>query len=325
MSLVVPHAELHKQAQETAMHWQVILWSGEVTEQEQQAFHAWLHADSAHQHAWQALQRACRPLSQVPAAIASQALRSAPANQQRRKVLLGLGLLCASLASARLIQQTPQWQTARADYRTRRGETRRVSLPDGTLLTLNTDSAVDLHFSASTRTLQLLQGEVLISTAADPAATPRPFRVSTPAGDIRPIGTQFSVRRLDDEQGSVQVQVFAGAVEISPQAGVSSRLEAGQQARFDRLRTTRPLPAQLSSAAWARGLLIAEQQRLGDFLDELSRYRPGVLRYAPEIAELPVSGVYPLADTDVILHALEQALPIRVSRMTRYWISVAAR
>ncbi|WP_437883698.1 FecR domain-containing protein [Pseudomonas sp. LRF_L74] len=307
------------------MHWQVILWSGEVTLQERQDFESWLQADAAHQQAWEALQQACVPLKQVPPAIASQALRAAPANNQRRKLLLGLSLLCGSLAGARLLQQTPQWQTARADYRTPRGETRRFTLPDGTQLTLNTDSAVDLAFSGDTRTLHLLQGEILISTAADPATIPRPFIVSSPCGEIRPIGTRFSVRRLEDASGSVQVQVFEGAVELSPRSGPGSRLEAGQQARFDQHGSTRPLPASPSSVAWEKGLLVAEQQRLEDFLGELGRYRTGVLRCTPEVADLRVSGVYPLADTDVVLQALEQALPVRIKRLTRYWVTLSAR
>jgi len=65
--------------------------------------------------------------------------------------------------------------------------------------------------------------------------------------------------------------------------------------------------------------------RLADFLVQLSRHRPGVVRCDPAVAELVVSGVYPLDDTDRVLAALAQALPVRADYATRYWVTVRAR
>ena len=64
---------------------------------------------------------------------------------------------------------------------------------------------------------------------------------------------------------------------------------------------------------------------LGQFLDELARHRPGVLRCDPTVAELPLTGVFPLADTDRVLAALQQSLPVDVQRVTRYWVTVRPR
>jgi len=74
--------------------------------------------------------------------------------------------------------------------------------------------------------------------------------------------------------------------------------------------------------AWARGQLVADEQRLGDFLAELGRYRPGLLRVDPRIAGLRLSGVFPLADTDRILDTLPSVLPVRLQWRTRYWVTV---
>ena len=63
-----PARDLHKQA----MEWQVTLWSGEVTEQEQRDFDTWLNTSPLHQQAWQKLQQASKPLSEVPDIIASK-------------------------------------------------------------------------------------------------------------------------------------------------------------------------------------------------------------------------------------------------------------
>src|SRR5690606_11580505 len=79
-----------------------------------------------------------------------------------------------------------------ADYRTATGEQRRSVLADGTQLQLNTASAVDVAYDANSRRLVLREGEILITTAPDPAG--RPFFVQTPQGIVQALGTRFSVR-----------------------------------------------------------------------------------------------------------------------------------
>jgi transmembrane sensor len=59
---------------------------------------------------------------------------------------------------------------------------------------------------------------------------------------------------------------------------------------------------------------------LPDFLAELGRHRPGVLRCAPDAADLRVSGTYPLANTDRVLAALTLSLPVQVRSRTRWWV-----
>jgi len=83
--------------------------------------------------------------------------------------------------------------------------------------------------------------------------------------------------------------------------------------------------ADANATAWTRGQLVAERMRLADFIDQLARHRPGVLRCDPAVAELPISGVFPLADTDRVLAALSEALPVQVRTVTPYWITVAPR
>jgi transmembrane sensor len=71
-------------------------------------------------------------------------------------------------------------------------------------------------------------------------------------------------------------------------------------------------------------VLSVQQMPLGEFVDELSRYRPGLLRCAPAVAGLKVSGTYQLADTDQILLLIARNLPVRIDYRTRYWVSIDA-
>lgn len=68
--------------------------------------------------------------------------------------------------------------------------------------------------------------------------------------------------------------------------------------------------------------MIVDDVTLGEFLADLSRYRPGLIHCAPEVARLRLSGVFPLFDTERILNMLPNSLPVQVRSRTRYWVSV---
>jgi transmembrane sensor len=73
------------------------------------------------------------------------------------------------------------------------------------------------------------------------------------------------------------------------------------------------------------GALVADEMRLADFLAELGRYRRGVLRCDPALADLRFSGVFPLNDTAAILAMLPQSLPVRVRTFSPYWVHLEKR
>jgi len=62
--------------------------------------------------------------------------------------------------------------------------------------------------------------------------------------------------------------------------------------------------------------------RLGDFVATLARYRRGHLGCNPAVADLLLTGSYPLDDLDRILAALEKSLPVRVHRVMPWWVTV---
>ena len=72
---------------------------------------------------------------------------------------------------------------------------------------------------------------------------------------------------------------------------------------------------------------VAEKMPLGKFVARLRAYRPGWLLLDDSLAELPVSGTFPLANADLALDALENSYPVEIRRMTRYvtWIVPRAK
>ncbi|MOA27383.1 fec operon regulator FecR [compost metagenome] len=100
------------------------------------------------------------------------------------------------------------------------------------------------------------------------------------------------------------------------------QLHAGQQVSFDQdvVLDAHALPA--DSTAWLQGMLSVNDWRLGDFLEELGRYRPGVLRCASSIQAMSISGAFRIDDTDIALANLPKTLPVKVRYLSRYWVSV---
>lgn len=316
-------AEPPPAALQQAAAWMARLWADDASEQDRAACARWRAQHPDHEQAWQALRAFEDQLDGVPADAARQALRPATASAARRRAMraLGLGALLAGAGYA--ARGTDAWQGALADYRSGTGEISALVLPDGTRLTLSTASAIDVRFSADERRVLLRHGEILVETAADPAASKRPFLVQGRDGVVQALGTRFTVR---EDADTSRVAVFDGAVEIRParKPDEALRLRAGQGARYSRYQADAPAPASEDEAAWSRGVLVADTLRLDAFIAELSRYRSGLLRCDPEVAGLLVSGVFSLRDTDRALANLARVLPVTVLYRTRYWVTVRA-
>jgi len=209
-----------------------------------------------------------------------------------------------------------------ADYRTGTGERRELRLADGTLLWLDSASAVDVKIDAQGRQITVHSGEILIDTEHAARGLP-PLRVATVHGTVRPLGTRFIVNR---QEGRTQVAVLRHAVALQAAAGGDEViLQAGEQGTLDSSGARHAGAITGEPDAWTRGLLIVDNWRLGDLIDQLDRYRPGRLRCDDAVASLRVSGAFPIDDTDRALAAVERALPVRISRFTRYYVSVVAR
>lgn len=308
-----------------AAHWFVRLASGQAGAGEREALSRWRSADPEHERAWQRLQGLEQKLraATMPATVARAALGAA-VDQGRRRALKSLAVAGAAVGTAALwAREQSLWQRWTADYRSGVGERRQLVLADGTQLLLNTDTAVDVHFDQNQRRLILRSGELRVATARDPQN--RAFIVATRDGSLRPLGTRFTVRRLDGE-AQTRLGVSEGAVEVRP-AGAAPTLvvPAGQQTVFSAAGAAPPLPLDDAATSWTDGVLTAERMRLQDFLAELNRYRPGRLHCDPAVADLRLTGSYPLDNTDRILAALQQTLPVKVSQFTRYWVDVGPR
>lgn len=302
---------------EAAARWYVDL-RGEVPDEAlREAHRRWLERDPRHLQAWERLARLQDKLEQVTPGIARPTLASARA--KRRDVLKVLSILLMAGGAGTLAWNTTPLPTLMADQRTGTGERRRLRLDDGTQLQLNTATAVDIRYNDNLREIRLLEGEIFIETARDERA--RPFLVHTAEGSIRALGTRFVVRREADLT-QVSVQEHAVEVRSANVPGTAVRVDAGQQVslRQDAIEPVQRATPQAD--AWTRDMLVVNDWRLGEFIRELQRYRPGHLGCDPAVAALRISGAFHLASSDTILENLTSTLPVRIRRFSRYWTRV---
>ena len=322
---------------ETAVRKQAVAWyarlcSGSASDADRQAWQHWHQQHPDHQRAWQRIEAMRTTLQQAPADIASPVLRArlAAGGQGRRQVLRSVVLLASTGTFGYLSWQAAQQhglvQPLLADYSTGVGQQRRVQLPDGSLLILNTGTAVDVHFDAGERRVRLLSGEILVETARhrqgpSAPADPRPFIVDTRQGTARALGTRFAVRQFDRH---AQVAVLDDAVELRAASapGKAVVLRAGQQASLGAAGIDAIGEADEGAGLWQTGSLLVNNRSLGEVVADLARYRHGRLACDPRVAQLRISGVFPLADTDRALLLLVQSFPLRMRSLTRYWVTL---
>jgi transmembrane sensor len=308
-----------------AVDWFVELQSGHITPAVRTQWLAWRNAHPDHERAWQRIETVRGTLSgaasPVKAAIAHAAL-SARGSARRKQAVKVLGVLFFIGAGTWVAErQTQAW---RADFRTVVGQQKTLYLQDGTELVLNTDTAVNLYFNDKERRIALLSGEILITTAKDTKAANRPFLVDTPRGRMQALGTVFSVREQD---ATTHLAVFEGAVEVWPKrlSGKSVVVSAGEQMHFTTTDMSALSAADTVSIAWKDNMLVVKDMRLDAFLQTLARYSEAGLSCDPSVADLRVSGSYPLHNIDTIVDTLSAMLGLHVEEVSRFWGGMSIR
>lgn len=318
-----PASSEDAQILQAAAEWFAAL-SDDADEAQRRQWQAWMDADARHRDAWARVEALSRKFGALPdSADKEAAMRALFAVRGRRRTFKMIAVTAGLSAIPLGYMVREAGREFDNDGRTAVGEQREINLADGTTVWLNTGSAVRVHFDETARTLELVEGEILVETAIDPQVPPRPFAVVLPEGRVTPLGTRFNLYR---DGGGCRVSVFAGKVEVrAGEEAETAQIAAGQELRFNAGRIGPLRPADEARRAWTRGLLVADNMRLDDFMAELSRYQAGHFSCASEVAGLRLLGTFPLADKEGIYEALERSLPVRVSRPLPWWVSVGPR
>lgn len=306
---------------DAAIAWQLSLDSGDGSLIAQDEFAKWLASDEEHARAWRQLGMLDQRFSVASGPARAALLQSRQGIRQRVRKLGG-GLASIALVIGLALFAGERYVPIHywlADQRTATGEQRTLKLADGTLINLNTHSAIDVRFDEKRRLIVLQEGEILVETGHNDA---RPFYVQTRDGSLRALGTRFIVKREDD---ATRLSVLQSAVAAQPEALHQEQIfKQGQQVlmRSDGLGPALVLAP--AADAWTRGMLVVDNARLGDVVAELGRYRTGYLGVDKNVADLRITGSFPLHDTTLALNALLPTLPVQIEQHTPWWTNVVA-
>lgn len=293
-----------------AAQWLALLESGAATERDHAALQHWRDSHPQHEQTWQKAQTLRQRFSDLPQALAMASLdRPQPGRRAVLKRALGIAAL---VPTAWLVSRQLPIEAWRADLHTATGERRRMSLADGGSLQLNTATAVDMDLAQ--RRITLVDGELALNVPGPAAMT-----VQTRYGELRVSQAEVCVRQM--AKGCL-VSVLQGSVQVRDLTGQMVSLPGGRQASLQADGLGAWAPFDVLQPGWRDGVLTAQNQTLGDFLRELERYRPGVLRWDPSLETLRVTGSFRLDDTDRILNLLAQTLGLEVQARTRYWVTL---
>lgn len=310
---------------EQAIQWLVRVRFNQADEQTQRNFEHWLQQRPEHGLAWQRVEGLGDDFAGVPAQLARQTLDGSRQGMRRRESLKLLGVLATVGTAVWLGRDYTPVPAMLAQQRSSTGERRRFQLDDGSLVQLNSDSAVDSEFDAQRRLIILRRGEIIVNVGADPHSHQvRPFWVQSRDGLMQAHSSRFLIRERDD---GTLVAAQEGSVTLFPgarQTPASRSVQAGDQLLFTSSGVRTFSDKGLDPWSWGDGVISARNMRLGDFIAELSRYRPGVLRCAEEVVDRRVSGTFQLADNDQVLALVAQSLHLHVDYRTRYWVTVTA-
>lgn len=312
---------------DAALNWLFLLQEQSKSRAVQAEFQAWLNISAEHRKAFEQVAAAWE-LPEVDMAAAELAQRNGlvksldpdiSVGAMRSRALLRPRMrwalaIAATIIAAVGISHYPsllvQWK---ADYVTATGQTNTITLPDGSRLVLNTQTAVKLDFEGGHRSVELLEGEAYFDVVPNPE---RPFKVMASYSETVVKGTAFSVRR--DETEDIIV-LEHGRVEVTktPDRLMHAVLLPGETMRADAHQFSPVVKADTAAVfSWVKGQLSFEDRPLSSVLAELGRYYPhSIITLNAKLAATRVNGRYRLDDPELAIRSLVTAAGGTVNRI----------
>jgi transmembrane sensor len=203
-------------------------------------------------------------------------------------------------------------------YKTDIGERRIVALPDGSRISMDSDTRVSVAYYKTGRAITLERGRSRFDVAHDPS---RPFTVTAGSQTVVAVGTLFDVERLRSTvlvtliQGQVVIKNDGAATSSSAGGAPSSvSLKAGEQLVVSQRVQPAVVAADLKiAAAWESGHLVFRDEPLGDAVARVNRYTGHPVMVDPSLESIRISGVFNAGDIGSFVSAVTSYFPVQAS------------
>lgn len=295
-------ADLTARRREQALDWLLRLQQAPHDMPLREQFEQWLAEDANNAEAYRKAQALWQLSGQLPSSTTAQWPATAEVvtlpvkRKTTRRWWVG-----AAVAACLMLAVAPSLSLRlEADYRTAQGETRDITLADGSVVQLDSDTAIRVDYTATQRGVRLLAGQAFFKVVPDKA---KPFQVRADEVRVTVTGTAFNVELRPTRVG---VDVQQGSVRVEDSAKVlAAALTAGQRLRYVDHQTQLSAFVPSQAAAWRQGQLIADDQPVAEVVQALADYLPGkVLLRDDALGARRVTGVYDLRKPEAALRAV---------------------
>jgi transmembrane sensor len=284
---------------EAASDWAARLDRG-LSQAEQAELEHWLEGDSRRVGA---LARARALLCHAGTALGEKTPPVMRVIANRRGFLATGGALAASVGAGLWIATRPQPIISEV------GEIRRVSLEDGSSVTLGADTRIVPRFSAKERLVELIAGEAFFDITTDAA---RPFVILTEGLRVQTSAAAVSLRRIAGSAPSVLVERGRASVR-TPIGDVVTMAASDRMTMLGTPKVERLTPTAVQrDLAWRVGQLAFENEPLSRVVDSFRRYGPVRIEIDdPALAREPVTGLFSASDPKGFAVAIAASLGAR--------------
>ncbi|WP_445117054.1 FecR family protein [Acinetobacter sp. WZC-1] len=302
---------------EQAADWLLLMEENPLDEAQQAAFEQWKNSSAQHQRVWKRAEKIRQKLQQhsrqVPPSMARNIL-SQPSLFNPFAGNLVIVLACGTVVAAMTAYIVHQ-QAWLADYRTPYGQQKNIELEDGTHISLNSKTAIDVQYTATQRNIILRSGEIYIETGKDHRH--RPFRVLSQDGSMLALGTAFNVQQ---QQGHTIVTVTEHAVQVTTaQTQQQQMLQAGDMLMFTPRHFHPVQKMQFEQLLWRKGMVTVNRMSIAEFARIIERNYGVQVKIDPQfkpsaLDQIEISGTYPINHLDRMINLLEDTYPIRIKK-----------
>ncbi|MFT6344308.1 MAG: transmembrane sensor [Paraglaciecola sp.] len=242
-------------------------------------------------------------------------------------------------------------------YITSIGEHSTHTLEDGSVLTLNSNSQVEVYYTLSKRVINLLTGEAHFDVVSDPN---RPFEVYAGNRMIKAVGTAFSVYRLENNievlvtEGNVDLAIVQSTLLVKPKTFYKNKVDFNQKLSPDSIENTVTVIASLKAGqsvsipissdsldtpvveyaqgdlvrklSWLDGRLVFAGESLQEVVAEVSRHTPLIIEVMdPELKKLRIGGQFQAGETDALFDVLESGFGVEITRINKGHVQLNAK
>ncbi len=324
----IPDISHSSDPEDAAIEWHIYLYSENASDDGRAKFEAWLKQSPDHGRLFKEIETNWRDLSLVEniedeLVSGSQNTERERGDRVSRRTMVAGGAIAAALAGVVLLGvselSSPKTQARHASSI---GEIKSVGLPDGSIVTLDSNSTIEITFSKKTRSVTLVRGRAHFDVEPE---TRRAFTVDAGLGRVTVVGTAFDLWRKDD---ALDVSVVEGVVEFAPtekdRAVSSTSLAVGERiivygnGVMSQKRDFDPF----QSEEWRAGRIDYEDAPLGNVIEDINRYRRKPIRIIDsELNAIRLTVGVRVDQSDIFLAGLEATQPISV-RETQYAVNL---